>query len=450
MLENHNARMINAAQKVIKENNKTKKPVKYKEDFSFWQWFKDRCIFYCEITALHGYNHLVRKDFALWEKIMWVIMCIIAMIVALVLLYLSLYWNSATPTTTVIESTHFATWNIPFPAVTICSVNKITLSALQQKEAEILLPGGIELEDLQHMLRVLLLNDYKAENIETLGMLNYILKSNNMTAYQMMWDLTAPCRRMIQKCMWKGVQIRCDAIFQRVMTMNNIGCCSFNFFGLKETNYQAKAANQVTEPRRVSACGFQTGLSVILNPLIDTYAAAAISTYGFRVLTHEAYSLADNNAETKVVQAGLEAYISVMPESTYSTPEVKEKDLEVRNCFREGEVKLETMTKYTYVNCLAECRQQIVYRTCGCLPFSYPNNGSIPYCAVNQMNCIKDISHIYSVAEPETNFTLPGIRQTTNKKACGCMPECDFYNYLTEVSTGVFNRENAFSSESFL
>lgn len=62
-------------------------------------------------------------------------MCIIAMIVALSLLYLSLHWNSATPTSTVIESTHFATWNIPFPAVTICNVNKVNLNQLEQKAA---------------------------------------------------------------------------------------------------------------------------------------------------------------------------------------------------------------------------------------------------------------------------------------------------------------------------
>lgn len=60
-------------------------------------------------------------------------MCLIAMIIALLLLYFSLYWNSATPTTTVIESTHFATWNIPFPAVTICNVNKVSLNVLEQK-----------------------------------------------------------------------------------------------------------------------------------------------------------------------------------------------------------------------------------------------------------------------------------------------------------------------------
>lgn len=280
-------------------------------------------------------------------------------------------------------------------------------------------------------------------------MLAYIIKANNLTIDQLMFEMTSSCRRMVQKCMWKGVQIRCDAIFQRVMTMND-GCCAFNFFGYEKTNYVAKAASQVTEPRRVSACGFQTGLSVILNPNTELYTAATISTYGFRVMVHDAYSIADNNAETKMVQAGMEAYISVIPEATYSTKEVQEKELDVRNCFKSGEVKLSTMARYTYINCLAECRQQIVYRACGCIPYRFPNNGTIPVCQVNQMDCVEKQEPIYGEAAPVVNFTLPGIYKTMNEKSCGCMPDCDYYNYITEISTGIFNRQNAFSSESFL
>lgn len=299
------------------------------------------------------------------------------------------------------------------------------------------------------MFKETLAGKESTKNSETKGMLAYILKSNNLTIDQLMFDFASSCRSMVQKCLWKGVQIRCDAIFQRVMTMND-GCCAFNFFGYEKTNYVAKAASQVTEPRRVSACGFQTGLSVILNPNIDKYTAAAVSTYGFRVMVHDAYSIADNNAQTKIIQAGQEAYISIVPEATYSTIEVKEKELDVRYCFRDGEVKLGTLVKYTYVNCLAECRQQIVFKACGCIPYRFPNNGAIPVCPVNKMDCVEDLTPIFSIADPQVNFTLPGIHQTINKKACGCMPECDYYNYITEVSTGVFDRANSFSSESFL
>lgn len=66
------------------------------------------------------------------------------------------------------------------------------------------------------------------------------------------------------------------------------------------------------------------------------------------------------------------------------------------------------------------------------------------------MDCVVEQEPIYGSADPEANFTLPGIWKTMNTKACGCMPDCNYYNYITEISTGIFNRENAFSSESFL
>lgn len=55
------------------------------------------------------------------------------------------------------------------------------------------------------------------------------------------------------------------------------------------------------EPRRVSACGYQTGLTILANPWADNYESATFNTYGFRVMIHNSYDIPDDNAETKVV-----------------------------------------------------------------------------------------------------------------------------------------------------
>ena len=41
-------------------------------------------------------------------------------------------YNSARPTLTVIESTHHGIWNYPFPAVTICNINRVSLQNAKQ------------------------------------------------------------------------------------------------------------------------------------------------------------------------------------------------------------------------------------------------------------------------------------------------------------------------------
>lgn len=74
----------------------------------------------------------MREDTPLWERIVWVFVVAISLIASVVLLRISWVWNSEYPVVTVIESTHYATWNIPFPAVTVCNLNKISMRAANQ------------------------------------------------------------------------------------------------------------------------------------------------------------------------------------------------------------------------------------------------------------------------------------------------------------------------------
>lgn len=67
------------------------------------------------------------------------------------------------------------------------------------------------------------------------------------------------------------------------------------------------------DPRRVTACGFQTGLTVIATPHVDDYHTTVVGSYGFRVLIHSAYDFADQNSESKIINARLESFFSVSP-----------------------------------------------------------------------------------------------------------------------------------------
>lgn len=109
-----------------------KPPKQFGQSSSSWTWLKARCKYFCSVTALHGCGHIVREDTPLWERIVWVFVVAISLIASVVLLRISWVWNSEYPVVTVIESTHYATWNIPFPAVTVCNLNKISMRAANQ------------------------------------------------------------------------------------------------------------------------------------------------------------------------------------------------------------------------------------------------------------------------------------------------------------------------------
>jgi len=97
-------------------------------------------------------------------------------------------------------------------------------------------------------------------------------------------------------------------------------------------------------------------------------------------MVHNSYDFPDNNAETKIISVKLEAFISVnpgefgynhwivvksfnfIPESTYSAEDILSLTPEIRKCIDNCEIKLNVMSNYTYGNCLAECRSNLIYQ----------------------------------------------------------------------------------------
>lgn len=135
------------------------------------------------------------------------------------------------------------------------------------------------------------------------------------------------------------------------------------------------------------------------------------------------------------------AYLMIYPETTYSTPDVRNLDPDVRYCLFHDERKLGYMQRYSYVNCLAECRSEIAYRLCGCVPYFMPNNGSYRVCEMNEMMCVRKNRPLYFGALPGLNKTfVDAAAANTYYKPCGCLPECEINQYPTEMTSATLNR----------
>lgn len=94
----------------------------------FREWLVDKVNNFCAVTSLHGYVHTVNKDYRPFERWLWLLLSLAALVTAIILLWISWNWTAETPTTTVIESTNHPTYNLPFPSVTVCGMNKISKS----------------------------------------------------------------------------------------------------------------------------------------------------------------------------------------------------------------------------------------------------------------------------------------------------------------------------------
>ena len=80
-------------------------------------------------------------------------------------------------------------------------------------------------------------------------------------------------------------------------------------------------------------------------------------------------------------QASLYLYQQVSAASTYSTPEVRALNKEQRQCLFEDEQPLKiansSVSRYSYSNCLVQCRLEHMDTLCHCSPYFYPTGGSL-------------------------------------------------------------------------
>lgn len=129
---------------------------------------------------------------------------------------------------------------------------------------------------------------------------------------------------------------------------------------------------------------------MLLNAHVDDYFGTYLSSYGFRILIHDSYDYPDANAEIKVLPLNTENFIGVLPSSSYATNDVAKLRPEIRNCYFYNEKKVNAMERYSYINCLAECRAKLAYDLCGCVPMRYLNNGVYPSCGMESILCFTE------------------------------------------------------------
>jgi len=101
-------------------------------------------------------------------------------------------------------------------------------------------------------------------------------------------------------------------------------------------------------------------------------------------MIHYSYDYPDFNAELHLIQSSRQHFIGVNPAMMYSKEEVRNLAISTRNCIFDDEadkvlyanVKERNLTfaKYSYHNCLAECRANIMRAKCGCIPYYLPQN----------------------------------------------------------------------------
>ncbi|XP_011498486.1 PREDICTED: sodium channel protein Nach [Ceratosolen solmsi marchali] len=359
-------------------------------------------------------------------------------------------YNSAYSTLTVIATMHHGIWNYPFPAVTFCNNNQISSRKVQEFVKNLTIVNNLSrefiLDEMKLLLEMLDPDIFEDDLDSNFTVLQDIFDVNNYSISHIMSLVRQDCSNLLKSCKWKGTYVPCHEIFHESYSRDGL-CCSFNYFN-SESTIEAK-----TVPKRLTACGYQTGLTVLIDAEPDDYYSSLYGSYGVKVMIHYPYNYPDRSSEYKLIGLGVQSFLAIAPQEVYSTAAVKNLPLSARQCIFEDEIlpkELQVLMRtvgqranYSYVNCLNRCRISIIENECGCFPYYSPQNRSRE-CNLRDIRCLSDIKSLIDTSWPGINVNhadLTTVDIDIRRKPCGCLFDCSIYRYPVDASEGIIDTE---------
>ncbi|XP_037300046.1 sodium channel protein Nach [Manduca sexta] len=192
------------------------------------------------------------------------------------------------------------------------------------------------------------------------------------------------------------------------------------------SNIESDEWFHVSPPRRVTSCGYQTALTVLLRTDPDDYYSASVASQGSMVFIDNAYNVPDLDSPVRMVNPSTEVLIALSPERTYTTPGVKAFTPDQRQCYYNDEIKIADFRQYSFHNCMAYQKIVAIKNICDCVPFFFAVKEYHRTCNFNDMDCLE--------------FVLTPDPQKEDDKiyfdSFQCLPECEHYEYPLEVALG--------------
>lgn len=218
-------------------------------------------------TTIHGLDRLLSARASRWERFVWLCTFVSAFLGAVyVCLILSARYNDAN-FQTVVDSTRYPVYRIPFPVITICNRNRLNWERLPQAKARFM-PNVSDIEQLALFERILggydevyfgNFQSFERLRNQPTQLLNYINFS------QVVDLMTWRCDELLTNCLWRHFVYNCCDIFSKRRSKNGL-CWAFNSLETEEGRRM-----QLLDPLwpwRTGSAGPMSGLSarVLIQP----------------------------------------------------------------------------------------------------------------------------------------------------------------------------------------
>nr|XP_017013708.2 sodium channel protein Nach [Drosophila takahashii] len=366
--------------------------------------------------------------------------------------------------------------NSPFPAVGVCTANKISQRLLRNYAVKLFHHQGnsslqavaLDVDDMADRLLVLAqfylnpretLDRWNASELDRLHRLLFsYYNDNGYSVRDILRHLSPDCGELVIRGIVFGAPVNTSQMFLQRPTSSNV-CCIFNYRRASYSRFANKRAEDDAEMRAVPRVVFESNsiLNSVQFVLQDTPKEDFTNTFRsnnafqLTIFPQEDYATIQSTTLGEVlVDHNTIVEIPIQPMFFSSSEEIRGVPLEKRRCYypEEGS-RLLNQSYYSLDECLLVCRIKSMIDHCGCV--SPPMVGSsidLEYCMLPDLPCLmrwKSIWYGYSdFAYLENKEELMAQRQCEH-----CLPTCNgvSLSITTNVaplrrtlnSTGYFN-----------
>ncbi|EDW34295.1 GL21653 [Drosophila persimilis] len=443
---------------------------------------------YCSHTSLHGVQYLGDHQRPMRERIFWLCAFLISIYGCATLISSAYTKWTETPVIVSFAEKSTPVWNIPFPAITVCSETKRVLKPkgeetsfadlysqfnIEMRSSRVFKPQNItalEMEEFRTLLHVC--------NTQLIDQAMPLISGDDVDYFDVLERMLPQFDRYFFYCRWLSRFGECDKFFRKTLTEEGI-CYTFN--GLSATDiyredtyqyrYSAGALDMenisshsawsletgydvesdvVTYPARVLSAGARSGIFLALQSFkqeVDYACRGPVQ--GFKVLLHAPDDVPQVSKQFVRIPMGKEVLIAVKPSMITTSSGIAEYHPLRRQCFLSHERALRFFKIYTESNCQLECLANFTLTKCGCVKFSMPRNMDMPVCGEDKIYCYDRAERQLLVREFHRVKALNAERDAPRgvETACNCMPACTSLAYNTEISQANFDLEEMLIAE---
>ncbi|XP_050294515.1 pickpocket protein 28-like isoform X2 [Anthonomus grandis grandis] len=425
---------------------------------NFYKYFAE----YSNNTGIHGFKYMGDPNMTVAERLWWfALFCVSLYICINLIIQTYIKWDTA-PVLVSFARSPTPVWQVPFPAITVCSETKARQRAynfteyyhrMQSAENNMTEDELKKFADLALVCESHLFNKGK--------------KTTNYDTIEFLMGIAPQFDEMLWSCKHNLINGSCADFFTPILTEEGL-CYTFNMLDrselLKENVYThgdymshdkksdgwnlengyPPGASLETYPRRALSAGFNSGFLLLLRAYetdLDFICRGPVQ--GFKILLH-------NPAETPRVSLqyfraplNQEVVVAIKPDMMTTSENLKSYEPHMRQCYFPTERNLAFFQTYTQQNCEIECLTNYTLKKCGCVSYYMPHEKGTPICGSGNIICAFHANEELRQRAVELsmhryeNYAASSVKDVPSSD-CDCLPGCMSLVYNAETSQADF------------